>query len=228
MLRERKNLQYLTGNKSNNRKDPARDVFAILVERNSAPNGRTRDSDGRSHAPPRYLDARFKFIYSKKKEETHITFYEKVVKAMKTASNFVAKPKRVISVATARDWLKELFRKRVLENGKLVLNDKYTSLYPHKSDACGDCERMKSDLKSGANELMRHRQKGDWGTPLHSAAEVAVKIDMKDIQSGLESHLKDAKEASDHYKDNTPRRSCTVQRIKYGLDEVARHLYATL
>lgn len=150
LTRSHRKFHELTGKTNNNSRREARMFFAAYVDQNSAPNGRTQDSYGRYNGAPNYLDPKFELMVHDERREIspdlRRAFADEAVAAMKTALYFAAHPNALIKPRTAAEWLKEMYGKRILRDGEYVYNPKYTTLYPHETDACGECERFKGDI----------------------------------------------------------------------------------
>eukprot|EP00171_Calliarthron_tuberculosum_P003814 IDg3814t1 len=134
-------------------------------------------------------------------EDKRLAVADDCVDAMSRVPYFVSHPKAIVSPRTIERWMKELYGKRTVVDGRLVFNDKYTSLYPHKFDACGDCERLKDDKQTIEQSFKRHRQQNDQGTLSRQAAIVALQKQMVDLETEHDAHLKKAAVAVQHHKD---------------------------
>ena len=106
---ERVRVHGLVGTVGHNTRHEARRFFTVYVRSNCAPNGRTRDENGRFHGPLNYLDARFVILRKKKSSDTRLSFGGEVVAAMKNVEPFRSKPNLLVSEKTAALWLRELF-----------------------------------------------------------------------------------------------------------------------
>lgn len=93
--------------------------------------------------------------------------------------------------STVCDWLKRLFGHGSPE---------YTTLQPHKTDACAECEQLRGDILSLQKPIDRHMlQRGDM--TLERMQEIQqLKDDMKYCESALHRHKLEASIAMDKYK----------------------------
>lgn len=104
---------------------------------------------------------------------------------MESTEFFIENRKAMIKPTSFVEWLKELYGKRILVDGKYLYCPKYTTLYPHKTDSCGNCERLKGYLRSCEMALLRHGQQADQGTIPRQEAVKAASDQKSDIQDAL-------------------------------------------
>lgn len=162
---ERQSFHGLVGQPSNNSKTKSRQFVISFVRGNSAPNGRTPDKHGRCYGARLYLDARF-LVYKKKDEaDTRLAFSTAVVRAMSSIEPFLSNPKMRVTPRTAYQMFREEFGRRRVVNGVSEHNNNFTTIYPHKSDACADCVRYREQVRSDRQTLKRHQQQMDRTLP---------------------------------------------------------------
>lgn len=200
LIVSRSNLHGLYGAKSNRTKSEARKFFINFTRNNSAPNGRTRDSSGRFHGAPNYLDARFQLYLEEKDGEKRLGFADEAVRAMSVVEPFKSNPKLLIRPSTARSLLTEFFGKIKFVNGEPVFNEEYTVRYPQKTDACSDCVRFNEQLRADRQSLKRHEQQSD-RTLDRLAAIKELEISVSEHEAALKLHRDIAGKASKFHKD---------------------------
>lgn len=201
LLRDRRSLHGLAGKKSNNARTKAEEFFLAFGMRNSSPNGRTPDKHGRPHGTFRYFDAKYTLIVDRNSEDSASAFCNDVVRSMKRVQHFIDHPKDLVSVRTVERWIPKHFGTRILVDGKVVYNPNSCMKYPHKSDACSDCERRRGDRQSLVQTLRRHKQQSDLGTKPRQDVIKTIEKEIEDLDRGDTEHLEEAKEAVDHHKD---------------------------
>lgn len=105
----------------------------------------------------------------------------------------------MISAKTAYALLGELFGKTKLVEGVNMYNEEYTVLYPHKSDACADCVRLKDQISSDKQSLKRHMQQTE-KTLLRLDAIRSLKTGIQDHEEELAVDVGEAAAASNFHK----------------------------
>eukprot|EP00171_Calliarthron_tuberculosum_P004486 IDg4486t1 len=200
LVRDRSNLHGLSGTSSNRTAKHAREFVVAFTRQNCSPNGRTRDSHGRFHGAPNYLDAKF-LLYSKERQgEQRLAFTDECVSSMAKVEPFLSNPRLLIKPRTVRAILSELFGKVKFVDGLPVYNEEYTVLYPQKTDACSDCVRISQQMASDRQSLKRHESQSDCGIDRMMAIK-DVKTSLADHEIALKRHTEEAGRASKFHKD---------------------------
>ena len=126
----------LEGKASNNAKVIGKEAFLRFVDNNSQPNGRRLDSRNPTH----YFSPKFKTISEPK--HTVACYKEKVKSSLACEFNRSQREagQATISSQTALNWLKA-------ERPK-------TAIYPHQSDYCDYCSKVKKRSRHFNRELI--------------------------------------------------------------------------
>ena len=184
-----KSQHGLVGQASNRARTKERELFRTFVEMNRQPTGRTISDMKRSHGPVFFMNAVFRTIRMRvddpdqKSNSVAETFNESLRKTWIDA-NSVAQEKEFNTVAgsTVETWFKEDFGPRKLVNGILAPSDEYTSIYPHKTDACYTCEILNKDMRSLQQRKKRHEQQDDQGSLLRQEALKEVVSEVQEVE----------------------------------------------
>lgn len=200
----------LCGKVSNRARVEEMEMFQNFIRSNRSPAGRTPDSHGRYHGAVFTLSAKIVALRSKeepslkrkragdkrgvlpsshaKEDESLSGIFNAALQAVWEDAGKIFIP---VSPSTVCAWLDSFFPKGTPE---------HTTIHPHKTDACSECEQVTSDIKSLNASVKRHlQQEGDMG--IVRMQEIGqLKDDVKDLEEAQRVHLADAEHAMDAYK----------------------------
>ena len=148
----------LEGKVSNNAKVIGKEGFLRFVD-NSQPNGRRLDSRNPTH----YFFPKFKTISEPKR--TVACYEEKVKNSLACEFNRSQREagQATISSQTARNWLKAEWPK--------------IAIYPHQSDYCDYCSKVKNKIQAFQQRINRVRQGGS--TSVEDIQQLEKKKDLE-------------------------------------------------
>ena len=179
----------LEGKVSNNDKVIGKEAFLRFVDNNSQPNGRRLDSRNPTH----YFFPKFKTISEPKR--TVACYEEKVNNSLVCEFNRSQREagQATISSQTALNWLKA-------EQPK-------TAIYPHQSDYCDFCSKVKNEIQAFQQRINRVRQGGS------ISVEDIQQLEKKkeDLERNLQEHRKVARESLQYYHDMKQRCSEIIE-----------------
>lgn len=155
----------------------------------------------RGGTAPECFDVKYLVIVDRKNAESRSALANDVMSCMKEVQHFIDHPKDLVSIRIIETWIPEHFRTKLLIDGKHVYNPSSRVKCPHKSDACADCERLKSDSSSLEQSLKRHCSQNDHDTITRREAISTLTKEISDLKQNLQEHLDEAKEPSDYHKD---------------------------
>lgn len=182
----------LCGKVSNRARVEEMKMFEDFVRSNRSPTGRTPDSHGRYHGAVYTLSPKIVSLRSKeelslkrksagdtrpiissshsKEDESLSGRYNKALQEVWVAQGKSFCP---VSSSTVCVWLDTLFSKGSPE---------HTTIHPHKTDACSECEQLTADITSLKSSIKRHsQQEGDMGITRAQDME-QLKDDVKDLE----------------------------------------------
>lgn len=168
----------LEGKASNNAKSKVKQTFLDFVDNNSQSNGRRLDSRNPTH----YLFPKFKTISEPKR--TASAYDEKVKTSLVCEFNRAQREagEDTISSQTALTWLK-------VERPK-------TAIYPHQTDYCDYCSKIKTEIQAYQQRINRVLQGG--GSSVEDVEELKKKKD--ELEQSLQGHRKIARESLEYYR----------------------------
>lgn len=168
----------LAGKVSNSAKVSTKESFLKFVDNNSQANGRRLDSRNPTH----YFFPKFKTISEAKRNAS--AYNEKAMSSLVYEFNRTQREASLdtISSQTALNWLKA-------ERPK-------TAIYPHQSDYCDYCSKIKVEIQGCTQSISRHLQSDS------SSTEDIEKLKKKkeDLQNDVEEHRKIAREVLQYYR----------------------------
>ena len=199
----------LSGQVSNRSRTSDRELFRKFVISNRQPTGRTVTDTRRSHGPVYHLNAMYTSIRPRSDDVSDMatsfaaTFNDSLRKNWITQDPEPGKnPKefKEVSAATVETWLKEDFGARQLKKGVLVSSPEYSTLYPHKTDACATCEILNKDLRSLLQRYKTHQQQDDQGSLLRQQVLREVEEEIEEVKELLTEHRQEASVALGYHK----------------------------
>lgn len=209
------NLQGLSGHGlmgkiSNRARVREMELFKDFVKANRSSTGRTADANGRLHGAGFTFDPKIRSLRSKQTlsmkrlkagdstpvlSSSHTTHDQSLCGIFNSALKVVVEESgdtfTPVSPSAVCQWLKRFFGHGSPE---------FTTVAPHKTDACADCEQVRGDIESLQKSIERHlQQRGDMS--IERGLEIKqLQEDKKDCEDYLSEHKNEASRAMDSYK----------------------------
>ena len=168
----------LAGRVSNSAKISTKQSFLKFVDENSQANGRRLNSRNPTH----YIFPKFRTISEPKRGVS--AYDEKVKTSLVCEFNRTQKEAGLdtISSQTALNWMKA-------ERPK-------TAIYPHQSDYCDYCSKVKVEIQACQQKLTRLLQGGS-----SSAEDIQeIRKNKEDLENDMEEYRRVARESLQHYR----------------------------
>lgn len=217
------------GRQSNRARTLERDHFRMFVVAHRQPSGRTIHKDGRSHGAMFYLDAVFDSIRNKEDDigQSKTSVADVFNVALREGWDRMSSVKvfKPVAGSTLDTWMKEDFGSVSYRDGKRIPSDQFTTIYPHKTDACARCETLKASLRSLEQQRKRHKQQHDQGSLLRREALAEIENEMVDTEEELKCHRMEADAAIHNHRkciDDAFTNYCSVSDRFYNMLTVAR------
>ena len=193
----------LAGKPSNNSRSDIQGEFITFVQAHRTPTGRTADRTGRFHGSVYFLESRFIQIKFQAGQVRDPASGEMVARNNCDSENILTLEflkgvgiqhpgKKPVSQQTVADWFYKVFG--------VGSKHGHTTLHPHSTDACAECQSIAMDIKSLQMSLKRHGQQKDRGSVERQLEIRQLEVQIAELKLDSSEHRKEAAEAQEFHK----------------------------